>query len=191
MLGRSTRPLYVHLRVARTGREAQTVLLQQIPQEIRKVDAQLSVLSLSTLRDYHRASPYMWFVRMVAVLALAFGGMALFLAALGLYAVKGHLVASRTPEIGIRMALGATRRGILAMVLRDGAALTLVGLSLGLLLAFGVARVAGSVLCGVSPIDPLSIAATLASLGTASLLAGYLPARRAARIDPMVALRYE
>jgi predicted permease len=190
-LGKSARPLYAHLRVASTAQAGQTALLRQIPQEVRKVDAQLSVLSLSTLRDYHRNGPHVWFVRMVAALTLTFGGMALFLAALGIYAVKGYLVASRTPEIGIRMALGATNRGILAMVLRDSAALTLVGLSLGLLLAFGAARVASSVLCGVSPIDPLSIAATLALLGTASLLASYLPARRAARIDPIAALRCE
>ncbi len=190
-LRKSGRPLYVHLRVASAARGAQTALLRQIPQEVHQVDAQLAVLSLTTLRDYHRNGPHVWFARMVAALTLTFGGMALFLASLGIYAVKGYLVASRTPEIGIRMALGATSRGILAMILRDGAVLTLVGLSLGLLLAFGVARVASSVLCGVSPIDPLSIAVTLALLGTASLLAGYLPARRAARIDPMVALRYE
>ncbi len=129
--------------------------------------------------------------RTIAGLALAFGAMALFLAALGIYGIKGHLVASRTPEIGIRMALGATRWSVLALVLREGAALTLVGLSLGMLLAFAMARVIRSALCGVDPIDPVSIGTTLALLASASLLASLLPARRAARIDPMAALRYE
>jgi ABC-type antimicrobial peptide transport system permease subunit len=100
-------------------------------------------------------------------------------------------VASRTSEIGIRKALGATHGNILGMVLREGLLLTAVGLMVGLALGLGVARVAASLLYGISPADPASIAATVALLGAASLLAGYLPARRAARIDPMVALRYE
>ena len=101
------------------------------------------------------------------------------------------MVASRTPEIGIRMALGATGRNILVMVLREGAVLTLVGLFVGLLLALATARVVASVLYGVSPVDPMSICVTLALLGSASLLACYIPARRATKIDPMSALRYE
>jgi ABC-type antimicrobial peptide transport system permease subunit len=120
-----------------------------------------------------------------------FGTMALFLGGLGLYAVKGHMVASRTPEIGIRMALGATRRDVLAMVFLQGVASTLIGLSLGILLAAALARLIRSEFHGISPLDPASIGTTVALLALVSLLAGYMPARRAARIDPMIALRYE
>ncbi len=182
---------YIHVRVASTASGAEAALLQRLPQEIRAVDSSLPILSLMTLSDCYHSSLPMWLARVAAGLAMTFGTMALFLAALGIYGVKGYLVASRTPEIGIRMALGATRRSILALVLREGAALTLVGLAVGMVLAVGVARVMASALCGVSPGDPLSIAATLVLLGTASLLASYVPAHRAARIDPMVALRYE
>ncbi|MBC8217383.1 MAG: FtsX-like permease family protein, partial [Planctomycetes bacterium] len=114
-----------------------------------------------------------------------------FLAALGIYAIKGYMVASRTSEIAIRMALGATHRDIMRMVFREGLVLTMVGLMVGLGLGLGVAKVAASMLYGVSPIDPVSIVATVALLGAASLLASYIPARRAAKIDPMEALRSE
>jgi len=184
-------PIYIHVRMTGDVPEAQTALLANLPQEIRKVDPHVAILSLMTMSDFHRNGPNMWLVRIVAGLAVTFGAMALFLAALGIYAVKGYMVASRTAEIGIRMALGATCRNILAMVLREGAALTLVGLLTGMFLALAVARVIASVLCGVDPIDPASIAATVVLLGVTSLLAGYIPARRAARIDPMEALRYE
>jgi putative ABC transport system permease protein len=183
--------VYIHVRAASTAPGAVAALLQRVPQEIRSVDPRIPVLSLRTLSDcYHNSFP-MWLARTIARLALAFGVTALFLAALGIYGVKGYLVASRTPEIGIRMALGATRRSILTLVLREGAPLTLAGLLIGMLLAFAAARVMASALCGVDPVDPVSIGATLALLGTASLLASYLPARRAAKTDPMVALRCE
>ncbi|MBN1505525.1 MAG: ABC transporter permease [Sedimentisphaerales bacterium] len=184
-------PIYIHVRTAGSARGGQTALIANLPQEIRQVDSQVAILSLMTMSDFHRNGPNMWLVRIVAGLAVAFGAMALFLAALGIYAVKGYMVASRTPEIGIRMALGATCGNVLTMVLREGAVLTLVGLLAGMLLALAVARVVASVLCGVNPIDPASIAATLVLLGATSLLAGYIPARRAAKVDPMVALRCE
>ncbi len=183
--------VYIHLRAASTAPGTIAALLQRVPQEVRSVDQRVPVLSLGTLSGYYYNSLPMWLARMIAGLAVPFGAMALFLAALGIYGVKGYLVASRTPEIGIRMALGATRRSILALVLREGAALTLVGLSVGMVLAVAAARVMSSALCGVDPVDPVSIGATLVLLGTASLLASYLPARRAAKIDPMAALRCE
>jgi predicted permease len=184
-------PIYIHLRVAGTAPQAETALVQSIGAQIRKIDPRLPVVSVTSLTDQHRNGSTVRQVRVAARLATMFGTMALFLAGLGLYAVKGHMVASRTPEIGIRMALGATRRDVLVLVFLQGAASTFAGLSIGILLAAALARVIRSGLYGISPIDPVSIGATVALLAVVSLLAGYIPARRAARIDPMVALRYE
>jgi len=184
-------PIYIHLRVAGTAPQAEAALVRSIGAQIRKIDPRLPVVSVMRLVDQHRNDPNVQQVGVAARLATMFGTMALFLAGLGLYAVKGYMVASRTPEIGIRMALGATRRDVLVLVFLQGAASTFVGLSIGILLAVALARVIRSGLYGISPIDPVSIGATVALLAVVSLLAGYIPARRAARIDPMVALRYE
>ncbi|MBL7184914.1 MAG: ABC transporter permease [Phycisphaerae bacterium] len=190
-IGHDRLPAYIHLRVASTMRGAEAVLLRQIPVEIREVDSHLPILSVITLADCCRNHPYMWAAGIGARLAVTFGGIALFLASLGIYAIKGYMVASRTPEIGIRKALGATHWAIMGMVFREGMALTAIGLIVGLFLAFAAGRLIGSLLYGVSPVDPLSIAVALALLGIASMLASYIPARRAAKIDPMEALRYE
>jgi putative ABC transport system permease protein len=179
--------LYLHL----VNRGRVDALWQPISQEIHRLDPRVPVLSVTTLAQKRRDDPSVWAAGFGARLALAAGMAALFLAALGIYAIKGYMVASRTSEIGIRMALGATRGNIMGMVLREGLVLTLVGLMVGLLLGLGVAKVAASMLYGVRPVDPASIIVTVALLGAAALLAGYLPARRAARVDPMVALRYE
>jgi predicted permease len=184
-------PIYIHLRLADTALQAETSLVQSIGAQIRKIDPRLPVVSVTSLTDQHRQGSMVRQAGVTARLATMFGTMALFLAGLGLYAVKGHMVASRTPEIGIRMALGATRRNILVLVFLQGVTSTFVGLSIGILLAVALARVIRSGLYGISPFDPLSIAASVALLALVSLLAGYIPARRAARIDPMVALRYE
>jgi len=122
---------------------------------------------------------------------MMFGAMALFLAGMGLYAVKGHMVASRTPEIGIRMALGATRGDVIMLVLRQGAISMCVGLLVGTGLAIVMTRVIRSAVHGLSTIDLVSIIVTVALLTATSLLASYFPAQRAAKIDPMEALRYE
>lgn len=182
-------PKYIHLSVA--SGQSEIALLQRISEEFPAVDPQVPVVSATTLAKYRHGSPTVWAARLGARLAFAFGFMALFLASLGIYAVKGYMVASRTPEIGIRKALGATHRDIMAMVFREGSVLTVAGLTVGLLLGLGIARLIASLLYGIDPVDPVSIVVTVALLGAASLLAGYLPARRAAKIDPMEALRHE
>ncbi len=182
-------PKYIHVRLA--GGQSEQALLEGILSELREVDPRAPIVSATTLAEYRHDGPTMWAARQGARLAFAFGFMALFLASLGIYAVKGHMVASRTPELGIRKALGATHWGIMGMVFREGLALTLTGLTVGLLLALAAGRLIGSLLYGVRPADPISIVAAIVLLGVASLLAAYVPARRAAKVDPMVALRCE
>jgi predicted permease len=184
-------PTYIHVRMADATPQAEAALVQSIGAQIRRIDPRLPVMSVTSLTDQHRQGSTVRQMGVTARLATMFGTMALFLAGLGLYAVKGHMVASRTPEIGIRMALGATRRDVLVMVFLQGALSTFVGLSIGILVAVALARVIRSGLYGISPIDPVSIGTTVLLLAVVSLLAGYIPACRAARIDPMVALRYE
>ena len=184
-------PASIHLLARSTAPGAEAALVRTIGARIGKIDPRLPVLSVASLADQQRRSPTALFAGVVARLAVMFGAMALFLAGMGLYAVKSHMVAARTPEIGIRMALGATRRDILTLVLRQGATSTFVGLLVGMLLAIVMTRVIRSALHGVSTVDLVSIVVTVVVLTATSLLATYIPARRAARVDPLVALRSE
>jgi len=181
----------LHVRLISSDPAAETAMLRTVRAEIRALDAALPVLSANTLCDFHRDGLIMWFYRVGARLFLAFAGLALFLAVVGVYGVKAFVVARRTREIGIRLALGATERQVLWMILRDSLQLTAVGLGLGLLLALGVGKLLSSRLYEVSGADPLSFCGTLAVLTGAALLASYLPARRATKIQPVLALRYE
>jgi len=180
---------YIYLRAENQG--AANVLEQRIRQEIHRVDPRVPLLSVATLAQKRRDDPSIWLAGFGARLALAAGIAALFLATMGIYAIKSYMVASRTSEIGIRMALGATHGSIMGMVLREELVLTIVGLIIGIGLGLSVAKVSASMLYSISPIDPVSIIVTVGLLGAASLLASYIPARRAAKIDPMEALRYE
>jgi putative ABC transport system permease protein len=129
--------------------------------------------------------------RMVASLLTAFGALALLLATVGLYGVIATLSAQRTPEIGMRMALGATRADIVVLILKQGLGLTLVGVVVGLAGAIGTTRLFETLLVGVSATDVASFAGTTALLVLVVLGATYVPARRASRIDPMQALKNE
>jgi ABC-type antimicrobial peptide transport system permease subunit len=129
--------------------------------------------------------------RLLATLSGFFGGLALLLAMLGLYGVMAYNVARRRNEIGIRMALGAAQRRVARMVLGEVATMLVVGLALGCALAFGTTRFIKSFLFGTGASDPATFGGAVVVLAAVSLLAAYLPARRAARVDPMEALRDE
>ena len=127
----------------------------------------------------------------MAVLSAAFGLLATLLAAIGLYGVMSYAVTMRTREIGLRVALGADRRAVLMLVLREVAVLAALGIAIGLPGGYGLGKVVESQLFGLNARDPLTFAvATLALVATA-FVAGLIPAMRAARVDPMTALRYE
>ena len=129
--------------------------------------------------------------RLMAALAGPFGVLALALTALGLAGVFSYAVAQRTREIGIRLALGATRRGVMARVLNEAFATVAAGLCGGLLVTAAASRAFRSLLFGVQPFDPLSLAAACALLACAAGAAAYVPARRAAAVDPVSSLRHE
>lgn len=164
-------------------------LVPTVRQLVRDLDPDVSIFAATSVERYIAAAVFAQ--RIAASLLTALGGLALLLAALGLYSVMAYSVSQRTHEVGIRMALGAQPRDIFRLVVKNGMALTAVGLALGLLTCLVVARLLTSMLYGVSPTDPLTLAGIALLLAATALLACYLPARRAARVDPMVALRYE
>jgi ABC-type antimicrobial peptide transport system permease subunit len=165
------------------------LLVAALRDEVKSIDASLSVLNIETLAE--RVHQSLGGERNQATLLGTFGLLALLLASIGLYGVMAYSVAQRTREIGIRMALGAERRDVLSLVLKQGIALTGIGIVVGLGVAFGATRLIASSLFGVSALDPVTFAATSGVLIVVALVASLIPARRATRIDPMIALRYE
>jgi predicted permease len=149
----------------------------------------LKVTSASTLQS--RIADTLSRERLIATLASAFAGLSLVLATIGLYGVLSHVVASRSREIGVRSALGATRVQVLTLVLTQGAFLTGMGMAGGIGLAAGCTRYLGKLLFGVSPLDPATFVGAVAVFAAVSALACYIPARRATRVDPLVVLRTE
>ena len=129
--------------------------------------------------------------RFLFVLAGVFAAAALTLAAVGLYGLLSYSVARRTQEIGVRAALGAKRTDVLRLILGEGARLALMGVAIGVVASLAVTRLMSSLLFDIQPTDPLTFVAVAALLSLVALFASYLPARRAMKVDPMVALRYE
>jgi putative ABC transport system permease protein len=158
-------------------------------QAIRAADPGFPVFEVATMEVVRRQG--FWFLRLYGWMFGTFGAIALLLAAVGVYGVLAYNVAQRTQEIGVRMALGARGGDVLRLIVSQGVRLALLGVGIGLLAAFGVTRLLVSVLFQVSPSDPLSFGAVALFLAAIAALASWLPARRATRVDPLVALRYE
>ena len=164
-------------------------IMPAVRAEIRASDPMLAVFDAQT-GDEARANSY-WEFRLYGWMYSIFGIVALALAAVGVYGVLSYAVSQRTQEIGVRMALGASRRSVFALILRHGVRLTGLGIALGLVGAIAVTRIIASELYNVSSTDPVSFIATAVFLALVALAASYVPARRATGVDPMVALRAE
>ena len=160
-----------------------------VRQAVQRLDPNLPIFDMKPMAA--QVSESLYVERMVAALSVAFGALATMLAAIGLYGVMSYAVARRTREIGIRMALGAERGRVLWLVLEGGRDPGLVGVGLGLAGAFYLTRQVQSQLFGLSPHDPATLAGAVTVLLTVALLAGFIPARRATTIDPLVALKAE
>jgi predicted permease len=164
-------------------------VVRSLRSEIGRLDPDLAVFDVHSMSE--RIDLSLSSRRTSMLLANAFGGVALFLAALGIYGVLAYLVARRTREIGIRVALGSTRAGVLKLVLREGFQLVAIGLVFGMIGAASLQKAVASEIYGLRPLDPFVLASVMALLAIVALAACAVPARRAMRVDPMVALRSE
>ena len=183
--------VYLHVRLATNDRDVVAAFIPTMRQALRSVDPDLPLLSIAPFVDLTEKSVGLWIVRLGALLFGAFGGIALLLAVIGVYGVKAYAVACRTREIGIRMALGAHRRDIFALIMRQGTMQTALAVAIGLLLCLAAGRVLSQILYEVSPNDPFALVTSGALLALAALLACFFPARRATHVEPLQALRTE
>jgi predicted permease len=173
----------------RTAGGASAGVMGSIREATRQIDPNLPLTDVSTqIEQVERRFAQ---EKLFAQAYTLFGGLALLLASIGLFGLMSYSVSRRTNEIGIRMALGAQRNDVLRLVMRESMVLVVVGVVIGLAIAIGASQLVATLLFGLPPRDPLSIVAAVGIMVVVSALAGYLPARRASRVDPMVALHYE
>jgi putative ABC transport system permease protein len=164
-------------------------LISGVRNELGQMDPEQPMASIATMDELLSGS--LSRSRFTMLVLGLFAGLALVLASVGIYGVIAYGVAQRTQEFGIRIALGARRRDVLRLVLGQGTRLTLLGIGLGIIASLFVTRLLATFLYGVSPTDPFTFGAVALLLALVALVACYIPARRATRVDPMVALRYE
>lgn len=174
--------------VARTSGDPLSIA-PALRQQVWAGDRNLAIANLGTMKDLIAASITQQ--RFILTLLACFAGLALLLAAVGIYGVMSYAVTQRTHEIGIRMALGARVGDVLRLVFRQGLVLTLIGIAIGMALAFALTRLMSSLLFGVTPTDAVTFAAVAGGLVLVALVACLVPARRATKVDPLIALRYE
>src|SRR6476469_1304885 len=182
---------FLHVRLNTEDRHAVAAFIPTLRQTLREIDPDLPLLQITPFVDLMERSPNLWIIKLGATLFGAFGAIALMLAVVGVYGVKAYAVACRTREIGIRMALGAHRRDVFALIMRQGAMQTALAVGAGLLLSLAAGRVLAKILYDVSPSDPLALIIATLMLASAALLACFFPANRATRVNPMTALRTE
>ena len=181
----------LQVRLNRNDRATVVAIIPTIRQTLRQVDPNMPVLRIEPYENIVEKDVGLWAVRFAAILFGIFGGIALLLAAVGIYGVKAYAVTRRTREIGIRMALGADRGDVFGLIMKQGALQTAFALGVGMLFALALGRVLAKMLYQVSPSDPVALLTASVLLGGAALLACFLPARRAMRVTPMAALRTE
>jgi putative ABC transport system permease protein len=173
--------------LVRTGGDA-GIVAAMLPDIVRKMDPNVQASGTVLRKSLGR---WLWFSQVGAVLSSVLGFLALFLAAVGIYGVMSYAVRQRTHEMGIRLALGASKNDVRNLIVLQGLRPILLGLAIGLLMAFAATRIIDEMLYGVKPFDPVTIATVGGGLIAVALFASYVPARRAMKTDPMVALRYE
>ena len=174
---------------AASSLRAEAAMVQRLRRAIEEVDPALSMLSVETMREHLSGNVGLWLTRTAAVLSASFGMLTLLLAAIGTYGLRSNLITRQAREIGIRLALGATPGRIERRYVFEGLKLMGAGVVVGLVLAGAAGKLSSSLLYRVSPFDPVAFGAAVAVLVVTSIVASYLPARRAANVPPSQALR--
>lgn len=183
--------VFLAVRYATADDAAVLANLGTLRSELRRADADLPLLQLAPMSSWLDRSIILWTVRLGAVLFGVFGAIALVLAVVGVYGVKAYAVERRTREIGIRIALGADRRDVFALIMKQGGLQTAVAVSIGVVLSLAAGQALAAVLFQVSPMDPVALGVATLVLSAATLAACFIPARRATRVSPTTALRAE